>query len=74
MTIALHPVPPPTAHTCPAGCDLPDMILCWLRRERELRADMAAARGSDEAEVLAADLDAAEREIDSLIALGRWAA
>ena len=63
-------VPIPVTHQCPAGCDLPDMIECWLRRERELRADLAAARGSDDAEVLWA----AESRIDPLIALGRRAA
>jgi hypothetical protein len=50
------------------------MIQCWLRRERELRADLAAARGSDDAEVLWANLRAAESRIDALIALGRRAA
>jgi hypothetical protein len=50
------------------------MILCWRRHEHELRADLAAARGSADAEVLAADLAAAERTIDALIDLGRWAA
>jgi hypothetical protein len=45
-----------------------------LRRERELRADLAAAPGSDDAEVLSADLRATERRIDALIAFGRWAA
>jgi hypothetical protein len=50
------------------------MILCWHRRRRELLADLAAARGSADAEVLRADLAAAERTIDALIAFGRWAA
>jgi hypothetical protein len=67
-------VPILVTHECPAGCDLPDMVLCWLRRERELRADLVAARGSDDAEVLRADLRAAESRIDALIALGRRAA
>jgi hypothetical protein len=49
------------------------MIQCWLHRERELRADLVAARGSDDAEVLRADLRAAERTIDRLIDFGRWA-
>jgi hypothetical protein len=50
------------------------MILCWLRRERELRADLAATRGSTDAEVVRVDLAAAERQIDALIDFGRWVA
>ena len=69
-----HPIPVPLVEQCPAGCDLPTMILCWLRRSRELRADLAAAGDSDEAEVLHADLAAAECTIDAHIDLGRWAA
>jgi hypothetical protein len=56
---------------------LSETIKCWLHRSRLLRADLAAARGSDDAEVLAADLAAAERQIDTLIVFGRirsWAA
>ena len=68
------PIPVPAADECPAGCDLADTIACWLRRRRELRVDLAAARGSDDAEVLAADLRAAERQLDALIAFGRAAA
>ena len=69
-----QPIPVPVTHECPAGCDLPDMILCWLRHERGLRADLAAACGNDDAEVLSADLRAAQRQIDALIDFGRWAA
>ena len=69
-----HPIPVPTAESCPAGCSLSETIACWLRRSRELRADLAAARGSADAEVLAADLAATERQIDALIAFGRWTA
>ena len=68
------PISPSIHEHCSAGCDLADATLCWLRRERELRLDLAAACGSDDAEVLAADLRAAERRIDALIAFGRWAA
>jgi hypothetical protein len=70
----LNEIPVLVHHRCLADCDLPDMILCWLRRERELRADLAVAPGSDDAEVLARDLAAAERRIDMLIDIGRWAA
>ena len=66
-------IPNTLAVECPGGCDLADMIACWLRRERELRADLATARGSDDAEVLRADLRAAERHIDALIETGRRA-
>ena len=69
-----HPIPVPPADACPAGCTLSETIACWLRRSRELRADLAAARGSDDAEVLRADLSAADRTIDALIDFGRWAA
>ena len=61
----------------PAGCDLADAARCWLRHERQLRADATTATvsRSPDAEVLRADLRAAERHIDALltIALG-WAA
>jgi hypothetical protein len=43
------------------------------RAGQVLRADLAAARGSDDAEVLAGDLAAAERRIDMLIEFGRAA-
>jgi hypothetical protein len=66
-----HPTPVPAFDECPANCTLPDMILCWLRRSRELRADLVAAHGCADAEVLVADLAAAERQIDALIAFGR---
>ena len=69
-----QPIPVPLVEQCPAGCTLSETIACWLRRIRELRADLAAARGGDDAEVLAADLAAAERQIDALIDFGRWAA
>jgi hypothetical protein len=39
-----------------------------------LRADLAAAHGSGDEEVLAADLRAAERRIDALIDFGGWGA
>lgn len=68
------PISVPAADTCPVGCDLPDMIQCWLRHEREVRADLVVARGSDDSEVLRADLRAAERRIDALIDFGRRAA
>ena len=69
-----HPMPVPVTHECPAGCPLAETILCWRRYEREVRSDLAAARGCDDADVLRADLAAAERQIDALIAFGRWAA
>jgi hypothetical protein len=63
----------PTVEQCPAGCTVSETIACYLRHERELRADLAAARGSDDAEVLRADLRAAERRIDELVDFGRRA-
>jgi hypothetical protein len=65
-----HSIPHPATGTCPAGCTLSETIGCWLQRRRELVADLAAARGSDDAEVLAGDLAAAERTIDVLIGFG----
>jgi hypothetical protein len=62
---------------CPADCDLADAALCWLRHEREVRADLMAAKTSNspDAEVLASDLRVAEERTDHLLAivLG-WAA
>ena len=69
-----QPIPVPAVDECPAGCTLSEKIACWLRHERELRADLTAAHGSDDADVLHADLRAAESRIDVLIALGREAA
>jgi hypothetical protein len=57
-------------HACPADCALPEAILCWLRHERELRADLAGALGSPDADVLRADLAAAERQIDAMLGHG----
>jgi hypothetical protein len=74
MPIIAYPKPQPLPHpatgTCTAGCSLSETITCWLRRRRELVADLAAAPGSDDAEVLAGDLAAAERAIDVLIGFG----
>jgi hypothetical protein len=67
-------IPVTLAEQCPAGCDLSAQIACWLRRERELRGDLAASGDSPDAEVLRSDLAAAERRIDMLIEFGRWAA
>jgi hypothetical protein len=67
-------IPVPAIDECPAGCDLSRTLLCWLRRRRELRADLAAAPESHDAEVLCYDLRAAERRIDRRIEFGRWAA
>jgi hypothetical protein len=69
-----EPTRVPVTEECPAGCALSETIACWLRRRLELRADLTAACGSDDAEVLAADLRAAERQIYALIAFGRGAA
>jgi hypothetical protein len=68
------PIPLPAVAQCPTGCDLSAAVRCWSRWRRELRADLAAARGSLDAEVLAADLAAAERQIAALIDFGRAAA
>ena len=68
------PIPVPLGQQCPASCDLSQTVICWLRRHRELLSGLAAARGSDDAEVLRADLRAAEGQIDALIEFGRWAA
>ena len=64
------PIAVPILDRCPAGCDLNRAVACWLRR-RELLAELAAARASDDAEVFAQDLAAAEYTIDHLIKFGR---
>jgi hypothetical protein len=58
-------------YTCPAGCDLPDMIRCWSRHLRELRADLDAARGYPDEEVLVVDLRNAEAHVAGLLAIAR---
>ena len=63
-------IPTPVLAQCPMTCDLAETVACWVRRERELRADLAAARGHADEEVLAADLRAAKRQIDALIGHG----
>jgi hypothetical protein len=57
-----HNASPATEHrdACPADCDLPDMIRCWSRYLRELRADLDAARGYPDEAVLVVDLRNAE--------------
>lgn len=68
------------AHSMFAGagcsCGLSDQVACWLRHERALHADLAAACTADspDAEVVRADLAAAGRTIDALIAVGRTGA
>jgi hypothetical protein len=62
---------------CPASCTLSDMVRCWRDLERRLRVDLVAATvsRSPDAEVLRADLRAAERHIDALLAVALgWAA
>jgi hypothetical protein len=44
MTAPFFPHPP--VADCPAACDLPRALLCWLRRRRELIVDLAAATAS----------------------------
>jgi hypothetical protein len=66
-----HPIPVPEAQECPADCDLSRSVLCWLRVPGELLADLAAGCGSDDAEVLRADLRATARRIDALIDFDR---
>ena len=74
MTYIAYPeptrIPITLAFECPGSCDLPDMILHWLRRERELRVDLFATHGSDEAEVLRSDLAAAELHVNVLLRHG----
>lgn len=67
------PLPVPSHDVCPAGCTLSEMLQCWLRYEREIRADLlaATASGSPDAEVLASDLRSAEEHTDRLLALAR---
>ena len=67
-------IPAPVRDRCSAGCTLAEMLACWLREARRLRADLMAAGDGADAEVLRADLAAAERTIDRLIAHGRCAA
>ena len=70
-----QPIPAPVADERPAGCTLSETIACWVRRRRELLADLAGASGSPDAEVLRADLRAAEEQSDYLLALALgWAA
>jgi hypothetical protein len=68
-----EPTPISTAihEHCPAGCDLADATRCWLHHEREIRADLMAARASNspDAEVLVSDLRAAEERTDRLLIL-----
>ncbi len=66
--------PKPTILRCSVCPDLPSEIRCWLRLERELRADLAICNRDDDAEVLAADLRNAERQVDGLIRIGRESA
>ena len=59
MSTVTHPDPSASTvsgrcYAYPAGCDLPNMTLCWLRYRRSLRADLAAAH-----EVIDARLDVA---------------
>ena len=71
------PIPAPVHEHCPANCTIPDMIRCWLELERRLRTDLmaAAVSRSPDAEVLRADLRAAEAQSDRLLALALgWAA
>jgi hypothetical protein len=58
---------------CAADCDIPDMLLCWLRHERSLRSDLAAAIATDshDVEILVADVAAAHERVDALIDLSR---
>ena len=53
----------------PAGCALPDMIRCWSRSVRELRADLETAHGHPDEEVLVSDLRAAETHLAGLVAI-----
>jgi hypothetical protein len=58
-------------YACPVGCELPDMIRCWSRYLRELRADLEAARGHPDEEVLVFDLRNAEAHFAGLMAIAR---
>jgi hypothetical protein len=53
----------------PCSCDLHDRIRCWSRYVRELRADLATARGHPDDEVLAFDLCVAEAQLTVLLAI-----
>jgi hypothetical protein len=45
---AIAALPTVTVHDpCAADCDIPEMTLCWLRRERRVRSDLAAAIATD---------------------------
>ena len=65
-----------TYESCPAGCDFTTRLRCWQRLARELLADLssATASGSPDAEVVRADLRAAQRQIALLTDLVRRAA
>jgi hypothetical protein len=71
---APEPIPVPVADERPVGWTSSETIEGWMRRSRELRADLVAAYGGVDADVQSADLRAAERQIDMLSVLGRWAA
>jgi hypothetical protein len=52
-------------------CNLRDTIRCWSRYARELRADLATARGHPDEEVLVCDLRDAEAHLSELLAIVR---
>jgi hypothetical protein len=55
----------------PSGYDLPDMIRCWSRYLRELRADLESARGYPDEEVPVVDLRNAEAHLAGLMAIAQ---
>jgi hypothetical protein len=69
-----QPIPVPVASDCSAGCDLGRAVRGWLFGRRELLADLAAARGRDDAEVLRTDLAPAKRRVDARIEFSGCAA
>jgi hypothetical protein len=74
---AIVAFPTVTAHDARAAdCDIREMNLCWLRRERRVRSDLGAAIATDshDVEILVADLAAAHERVDALIDLSRRAA
>lgn len=76
-SVTPHQIEAPSALAvirCPTCPDLSSEIKCWLRLERELRADLAVCTRDGDAEILTQDLAAAGRRVDALIAIGQIAA
>jgi hypothetical protein len=63
LTVTVH-------YPCAAG-DIPEMIRCWSRFVRELRADLETVRGHPDEEVLMCNLRDAKAHLVGLLAILR---